>query len=95
MFVNYLPAADLVAAARTALAKLEQDAPGAPETIQLAQAIAGVDAAIAEAGAEAHVVAIARDMHADDDHEIDDVPALSQGGDSGWWVSGWYWVPND
>lgn len=94
MFVNFTPARDLLDASRAALAKLQAESPDAQETKALAAAITEVDEAIAEAGQEAHIVAQAHEIHGDDDHEIDDVPVLSKGDDDGWWVSGWYWVPN-
>ena len=94
MFVNFTPARDLLDASRAALARLQAACPDSPETKALATAIGTVDETIAEAGQEAHIVAQAHEIHGDDDHEIDDVPALSKGGDDGWWVSGWFWVPN-
>lgn len=94
MFSGFIPARDLLDASRAALQHLKAASPEAPETKALAAAIEAVDESIAQAGREAHIVAEAHAIHADDDHEIDDVPALSESADNGWWVSGWFWVPN-
>ena len=43
----------------------------------------------------AKLIQRARDLHEDDDHEIDDDAKTSRGVDPGAWVQGWFWVPDE
>jgi hypothetical protein len=45
--------------------------------------------------AEHPAVIAARQMYESDNIEIDDHPPVTNGGDPGFWVQGWLWVPKD
>lgn len=88
MFVNYLPAARLLQAA-----KLAVNSPSAVSLEALSLEIKAADAEIQQAEALDAEIEKAREIFETDDIEIDDSPAVSVA-DDGVWVSAWVWVPS-